>query len=96
MQYFKHEDTYYAHDPDNVCKTGDIVLIQELRTKKTNLISHEVMKVVFPLGDTTCPLTNKKVVRVKYNVPKYRQVILYVYVMISDSKMYNYLCVLFW
>ncbi|XP_065204805.1 small ribosomal subunit protein uS17m [Planococcus citri] len=71
--YFKHMDTYYAHDPNKVCKTGDIVLIKELKEKKTKLITHEVMKVIYPLGDTTCPLTGKKVVTVKYGVPRYRE-----------------------
>lgn len=72
FQFFKHEDIYYAYDPEKICKTGDLVLIRELKEKKSSVITHEVMKVIYPLGDTTCPLTNKKVVKLYYKTPEYR------------------------
>nr|CAD7448774.1 unnamed protein product [Timema bartmani] len=65
-QYFNKEEFIYAHDPEKKCKTGDIVLIQELPEKMTRLISHMVKHVVYPLGDITDPLTGKKVVVGKY------------------------------
>nr|CAD7260388.1 unnamed protein product [Timema shepardi] len=68
LQYFNKEEFIYAHDPEKKCKTGDIVLIQELPKKMTRLISHMVKHVVYPIGDITDPLTGKKVV-----VGKYRQ-----------------------
>lgn len=60
----------YAHDPDHLCKSGDIVLIEELPEKLTLLITHKVNKVVYPLGDITDPITGKKVVGVRSDLGK--------------------------
>nr|CAG4643578.1 EOG090X0GMQ [Ilyocryptus agilis] len=65
MHFAKHE-TVYAHDPDAKCKPGDIVLIHKLPRKLTKFVTHEVDKVVYPLGDVTDPITGKKVVVGKY------------------------------
>ncbi|XP_067630483.1 small ribosomal subunit protein uS17m [Eurosta solidaginis] len=64
--YFDKYEFLFAHDPEKVCKTGDIVLISELPQRLTRLITHKVEKVVYPLGDITDPLTGKKVVVGKY------------------------------
>ncbi|KAJ8925821.1 hypothetical protein NQ315_009672 [Exocentrus adspersus] len=60
--YFANLDYVYAHDPQKLCKTGDLVLIEKLPNKLTRLITHRVKEVVCPLGDITDPLTGKKVV----------------------------------
>ncbi|GLG95638.1 Uncharacterized protein GBIM_02580 [Gryllus bimaculatus] len=62
LMYFRKDSYVYAHDPQKVCKTGDVVLVQELPEKLTTLISHKVLRVVYPLGDITDPITGKKVV----------------------------------
>ncbi|XP_058807364.1 small ribosomal subunit protein uS17m [Phymastichus coffea] len=64
--YFKKHDFVYAHDPQKICKTGDMVLIQSLPEKMTRLIQHKVIEVIFPLGDITDPITGKKVVAGQY------------------------------
>ncbi|XP_030757940.1 uncharacterized protein LOC115883687 [Sitophilus oryzae] len=64
--YFTKFEFVYAHDPQKQCKTGDIVLIEQLPQKLTMLITHGVKEIIYPLGDVTCPLTNKKVVASKY------------------------------
>ncbi|CAG9765872.1 unnamed protein product [Ceutorhynchus assimilis] len=64
--YFSKHEFLYAHDPTKLCKTGDIVLIEQLPQKLTRLITHKVKEVIYPLGDTTCPITGKKVVASKY------------------------------
>ena len=66
QQYFNEHEYIFAHDPNNISKTGDIVLIKELPRKLTTLITHTVEKVVYPLGDITDPLTGKKCVVGKY------------------------------
>lgn len=66
LQYFKKDTFFFAHDPQKICKTGDVVLIRELPERMTRLITHSVEKVVYPLGDITDPLTGKKVVVGKY------------------------------
>lgn len=63
---------YYAHDPEQECKTGDVVLIQELLEKLTTHITHKVIKVVYPLGDVTDPITNKKVAALRNGTVCYR------------------------
>lgn len=62
FQYFNKTVTLLAHDPKELCKPGDIVLIQELPKKLTPEIAHTVLDVIFPLGDVTDPITGKKVV----------------------------------
>lgn len=64
--YFPKYDFYFAHDPQQLCKTGDMVLIQELPERLTRLINHKVVEIVYPLGDITDPITGKKVVMNRY------------------------------
>ncbi|XP_076245043.1 mitochondrial ribosomal protein S17 [Calliopsis andreniformis] len=66
LMYFRKHDFFYADDPEKRCKTGDIVLIQNLPEKLTRVITHKVVDVIYPLGDITDPITGKKVVAGKY------------------------------
>lgn len=63
FQYFPRYDIFYAHDPQKVCKVGDVVLIKQLPKKLTTTITHEVLEVVYPFGDVTDPITNEKAIR---------------------------------
>lgn len=62
LMYFKKSEKVYAYDPYKICKTGDIVLIEELPQKMSKLITHKVKEVVFPLGDIVDPISGKQVV----------------------------------
>ncbi|KAL0131890.1 hypothetical protein PUN28_003032 [Cardiocondyla obscurior] len=64
--YFKEHDFVYANDPSKTCKTGDVVLIKTLPQKLTRLITHEVIEVVYPLGDIIDPVTGKAIVNNNY------------------------------
>ncbi|XP_071445558.1 small ribosomal subunit protein uS17m [Hetaerina americana] len=66
LMYFKKDEFYYVQDAEKKCKTGDVVLIQELPQKLTTAITHKILEVVYPLGDVTDPITNRKVVVNKY------------------------------
>ncbi|KAJ8960155.1 hypothetical protein NQ318_003875 [Aromia moschata] len=66
LMYFPKHEFVYAHDPDSQCKTGDVVLIEQLPQKMTRLITHKVKEVIYPLGDVTDPLTGKKVASARY------------------------------
>jgi len=66
FQYFPKYDAHTAHDPDKKCKTGDLVLIEELPKKLTRDITHKVREVVYPCGDVTDPITGKKCVGAEY------------------------------
>lgn len=62
FQYFKKDHFVFVHDPNKLCKTGDIVLVRELPKKLTKLITFSLEEVVYPLGDITDPITGKQVV----------------------------------
>nr|CAH0099103.1 unnamed protein product [Daphnia galeata] len=65
MHFAKHV-TVYAHDPSNMCKPGDVVMIDRLPKKLTKNITHQINKIVYTFGDITDPITGKKVVVGKY------------------------------
>jgi small subunit ribosomal protein S17 len=58
--YFPRFDTFFAHDPEGVTKTGDIVLIEEFPKRLTRDITHKVLKILYPLGDVVDPIRGKK------------------------------------
>ncbi|XP_011703285.1 PREDICTED: 28S ribosomal protein S17, mitochondrial [Wasmannia auropunctata] len=64
--YFRENTFVYANDPKKVCKIGDVILIKTLPEKLTRLITHEVVEVIYPLGDIIDPITGKGVVANKY------------------------------
>ncbi|CAG9860662.1 unnamed protein product [Phyllotreta striolata] len=64
--FFPKHEVVYAHDPEKICKTGDMVIIECLPQKLTRLITHKVKEVLYPLGDLTDPVTNKKIVSSKF------------------------------
>ncbi|VEN38648.1 unnamed protein product [Callosobruchus maculatus] len=66
LKYFPKQEFVYAHDPEKLCKTGDIALLELLPEKLTRLISHKVKKVIYPMGDITDPITGKKVIVGQY------------------------------
>ncbi|XP_063238174.1 small ribosomal subunit protein uS17m [Bacillus rossius redtenbacheri] len=66
LMYFSEDQYIYAHDPEKLCKEGDVALVQELPQKMTRLITHTVLRVVYPLGDITDPVTGKKVMQDEY------------------------------
>ncbi|CAB0033599.1 unnamed protein product [Trichogramma brassicae] len=59
--FFRTKRAVFAHDPEKKCKTGDTILVRQLPEKMTRLITHEVVDVIYPLGDVTDPITGKKV-----------------------------------
>ncbi|EEB15641.1 mitochondrial 28S ribosomal protein S17, putative [Pediculus humanus corporis] len=57
---------FFFVDQSKICKTGDVVLVKELTKKLSNLMTHEVIKVIYPLGDVVDPVTGKRVVGYHY------------------------------
>ncbi|XP_018303862.1 28S ribosomal protein S17, mitochondrial [Mycetomoellerius zeteki] len=64
--YFRENEFVYAHDPKKLCKNGDVILIKILPQKLTRLITHEVVEVIYPLGDIVDPVTGKEIVGFNY------------------------------
>ncbi|CAL8100988.1 unnamed protein product [Orchesella dallaii] len=58
--YFVRFDSYFTHDPDKIAKTGDIVLIEQLPKRLTRDITHQLTKVIYPMGDIVDPISGKK------------------------------------
>ncbi|KAL0279334.1 UNVERIFIED_CONTAM: hypothetical protein PYX00_000922 [Menopon gallinae] len=65
LTYFTNYSTFYALDQHGKCKSGDMVLIRKLPGVIKNVVTHEVMEIVFPLGDVVDPVTGEKCVGVK-------------------------------
>lgn len=53
---------FYAYDPQKLCKTGDMILIKRLPNVIKRVLTHEVLEVVYPLGDVVDPVTGEKCV----------------------------------
>ncbi|XP_037045792.1 28S ribosomal protein S17, mitochondrial [Bradysia coprophila] len=66
LMYFKQDKFVYAHDPNKLCKSGDIVLVKELPERLTKQITHSIEKIVFKFGDIQDPITGKNVVVNQY------------------------------
>nr|CAG4645894.1 EOG090X0GMQ [Lynceus sp. MCZ IZ 141354] len=66
LMYFPSYETYYAKNVENTCNPGDVVLIQQLPQRMTKYVTHEIKKIVYPLGDVTDPITGKKAVGHEY------------------------------
>ncbi|XP_071545584.1 small ribosomal subunit protein uS17m isoform X2 [Panulirus ornatus] len=64
--YFSSHKNFFAYDPEEQCKVGDIVLIKKLPENRTKLITHSLIKQVYKYGDVTDPITGKKVISGKY------------------------------
>lgn len=64
--FFPEKYTFFAYDPKTTCKAGDIVLIKKLNDPLTRKITHEIVKVVYPIGNVTDPISGKKVVVSQY------------------------------
>ncbi|XP_018011568.1 uncharacterized protein LOC108668827 [Hyalella azteca] len=64
--HFRHYADIVVHDEKKLARTGDVVLLRKLRQPLSLEKRHEIIKVVYPLGDITDPLTGKKCVLAKY------------------------------
>jgi len=62
LMYFAKRRVLYAEDKTGSCKPGDIVLIKRREQPLTKEITHEMVRIVYPVGDTTDPLTGKKTI----------------------------------
>lgn len=62
LQFFKKYYVFYAFDPEKLCRTGDIVLIEKLEKQMSTSITHKVLEVVYSYGDVVDPITGKSVI----------------------------------
>lgn len=64
--YFRENDELNVHDPKEIAKPGDWILIRPLPTPISLKVKHELLKVVYIEGNRYCPLTGKKTVGVEF------------------------------
>ena len=64
--YFKKAQDFIAHDVQNLCKTGDLVIIKKLEKPEKKEITHTVTERIFRLGDVQDPISGEMVVGTQY------------------------------
>ena len=64
--YFKKSENFIAEDRENLCKTGDMVIITKLQKPEKKEITHSVTERIFRLGDVQDPISGEMVVGTQY------------------------------
>ncbi|CAI9590455.1 unnamed protein product [Staurois parvus] len=59
LKYFNKRKTYFAHDAQEQCTVGDIVLLKILPERKSKHVRHELAEIIFKVGRVVDPLTGK-------------------------------------
>ncbi|XP_072272110.1 small ribosomal subunit protein uS17m [Pyxicephalus adspersus] len=59
LKYYNKRKTYFAHDPQEQCTEGDIVLLKALPEKRGKHVNHELVEIIFKVGRVVDPLTGK-------------------------------------
>ncbi|KAM9320083.1 small ribosomal subunit protein uS17m [Gastrophryne carolinensis] len=59
LKYFNKRKTYFAHDPQQQCTVGDIVLLKALPEKRSKHVNHELAEIIYKVGRVVDPLTGK-------------------------------------
>ena len=71
--YFKKAQDFIAHDVQNLCKTGDLVIIKKLEKPEKKEITHTVTERIFRLGDVQDPISGEMVVGTQYRFCKHSE-----------------------
>ncbi|XP_015269112.1 PREDICTED: 28S ribosomal protein S17, mitochondrial, partial [Gekko japonicus] len=59
LQFYNKRKTYFAHDPQQQCLVGDIVLLKALPVRRTKHVKHELAEIVYKVGKVIDPVTGK-------------------------------------
>lgn len=60
LQFYNKRKTYFAHDAEEQCTVGDIVLLKALPERRTKHVKHELAEIVFKVGNIIDPITKKR------------------------------------
>ncbi|KAI0217048.1 28S ribosomal protein S17, mitochondrial [Lamellibrachia satsuma] len=58
--YFNKRYHYWATDPEDKCKEGDIVLIKLQDEPQSARVKHTLKEIIFPVGATVDPITGRR------------------------------------
>uniref|UniRef100_A0A3Q2YT91 Small ribosomal subunit protein uS17m n=1 Tax=Hippocampus comes TaxID=109280 RepID=A0A3Q2YT91_HIPCM len=61
LKYYNRRKTYFAHDAQQQCTVGDVVLLKALAEPRSKHVKHELAQVVHKVGRGVDPLTGKRV-----------------------------------
>ncbi|CAM9960856.1 small ribosomal subunit protein uS17m [Lampetra planeri] len=70
-KFFNRRKTYFAHDPEERCMVGDVVLLKALSERRGKHVCHEVAEIVFKLGAIVDPVSGKRCAGGVYLEPPY-------------------------
>ncbi|KAM4044723.1 small ribosomal subunit protein uS17m isoform 1-T1 [Anomaloglossus baeobatrachus] len=59
LKYYNKRKTYFAHDAEQKCTVGDVVLLKALPERRSKHVTHELSEIVFKVGRVVDPLTGK-------------------------------------
>ncbi|XP_054856996.1 28S ribosomal protein S17, mitochondrial [Eublepharis macularius] len=59
LKYYNKRKTYFAHDPQQQCIEGDIVLLKALPERRSKHVKHELAEIVYKVGRVIDPVTGK-------------------------------------
>ncbi|XP_078278598.1 small ribosomal subunit protein uS17m [Rhinoraja longicauda] len=60
LKFYNKRKTYFAHDAEEQCTVGDIVLLKALPERRTKHVKHELAEIVFKVGNIIDPITKKR------------------------------------
>ncbi|XP_062816580.1 small ribosomal subunit protein uS17m [Anolis carolinensis] len=56
LKFYNKRKTYFAHDPEQRCTEGDVVLLRALPERRSRHVKHALAEIVFKVGRATDPL----------------------------------------
>ncbi|XP_042300704.1 28S ribosomal protein S17, mitochondrial [Sceloporus undulatus] len=59
LKFYNKRKTYFAHDPQQQCIEGDIVLLKALPERRSKHVKHELAEIVYKVGRVIDPVTGK-------------------------------------
>nr|XP_020473735.1 28S ribosomal protein S17, mitochondrial [Monopterus albus] len=69
LKYYNKRKTYFAHDALQQCTVGDIVLLKALLEPRSKHVKHELVEIVYKVGQVVDPLTGKRVAGTEFLEP---------------------------
>ncbi|XP_063809845.1 small ribosomal subunit protein uS17m [Pseudophryne corroboree] len=66
LKYYNKRKTYFAHDAQEQCTVGDIVLLKALPERRSKHVKHELSEIIFKVGRVVDPLTGKSCAGTKF------------------------------
>ncbi|KAG8451795.1 hypothetical protein GDO86_003841 [Hymenochirus boettgeri] len=60
LKFYNKRKTYFAHDAQQQCTVGDIVLLNALPERRSKHVKHELSEIIYKVGQVVDPLTGRR------------------------------------